>query len=167
MSNLETQDFSPKTISGQKRAQRLLHAAVLNYYDLLRPFRTEVREELWAKREYVVSGTELGELTIRLDSPPKSDRLYSLSSEWRMRYESKQEVEESHMFGKQVQSNNVRVFLPPVASREVYDWLNDVLHDLGFTAEVAHSRDRFHIERDADEHPEPVNENVKKPGTQD
>lgn len=167
LSELETKKIDPKTIRGDMPAQRYLHAAVLNYYDLLRPFRAEVNEKLWAKRVYVVTGTEMGDLEIRLDSPPNSDELYSLSSNWRMRYESKRQIEESHMFGEEQRTEDVRVFLPPIACREVYDWLNDVLHDLGFTAKVAGSKDRFHIKRDSEDHPEPVNENVKKPSPQD
>lgn len=45
--------------------------------------------------------------------------------------------------------------------------LDEIAVDLGFSAETKRSRDQYHIANpDAQEHPEPVNDNVPKPGQQ-
>lgn len=55
----------------------------------------------------------------------------------------------------------------PAFLKSVHDELNDIYNELGFAEKPEQLRDRFHIAAPDDEdHPEPVNKDVPKPGSE-
>jgi hypothetical protein len=134
LSELETSHANPRSVFAKRQSHRNLHAAVLNYYDLLRPYRSEVDADLWEKRSHTVRNTEIGDVELRLGRADDGEE-YSLSNEWRMRYETELVESEDHMEGRKQEAREQRIFLPPAGARVVYGWLNDALYNLGFAAE--------------------------------
>ena len=102
LSAVEVNGGDPTSVFANSEDHRRLHAATLNYYELVHPFRRKV-EDIWCK-SYQFQ-TEIGPVEISLQD----------LSDWRMRYVEVKNKNTDPVEGDSQSSENRRLWLPVLA----------------------------------------------------